>query len=233
MENNENSLIEEPLNPVFINFIIPLKNRGKFIRLLLHNIQAIVTNTNEKHIKVWIGDFGSTDIDLAEFIKEFNFPIEIVLFRGLFRIALALQETADHIKNPDELLYFCDGDSVFPNEICDRIRSNTIKNKQFYVPMVSKQAMNGKVISSEPPHGHGGTGNVGVYVDDFQKSGGWAIGYLRQEGPGSQNPMSRVQWGKHDTHIYHQLFGLGLTPIRPRELDQWIRYHQPHMGWGK
>lgn len=217
-----------------INLIVPLKNRGKHIRLLMQNVQDIVDKTNETNIKVWIGDFHSTDVNLKKLQEKHSFPIQIVLFDGVFRIAGSLQKTAEKVKNPNEILYFCDADSVFPNDIFDRIRKNTVKNESFYCPMCARTAKGGKIIPPFPPNGHGGKGNVGVYVDDFQKSGGWAIGYFSQKGTGSGNPMARRRWGKHDDHIYHLLYvRCGLKCIRPREADQYTRYHQPQMGWGK
>ena len=242
-----------------INFVIPLKNRGKFIKLLLTNIQEIVTATSETNIQVWIGDFGSTDIVLSKYTKKFSYPIKVVLFSGIFRIGMSLQSTAEHIHNPNEIIYFCDADSVFPVDICARIRSGTIKNVQFYVPMVSRQLQaDGPIVSSEVAK-HGGKGNLGVYVEDFVSSGGWGIGFFHQDattaktttttakttttttiakthanGVETGNPLMRKQWGKHDEHIFHLLWiGMGLIPHRPQETDQWIRWHPRQMGWGK
>ena len=220
-----------------VNVVIPLKNRGKFITLLMQNIQRIVNKTGEKNIKVWIGDFHSTDVNLKALAEKHTFPIEIVLFRGVFKIALALQRTAEKVTNPDEILYFCDGDSVFPDDIFNRIRRLTIKNEQFYAPMVARPARGGKIIPPFPPNGHGGKGNVGVYVDDFQKSGGWGVGYFSEDkalGKKSGDPMARVRWGKHDEHIWHLLLRRQkLKAARPRECDQYTRWHQPRIGWGK
>ena len=225
--------LELEYNPdAVINVVIPLKNRGKHIRLLMQNIQDIVDQTNEKHIKVWIGDFHSHDVNLKKLQEHHTFPIHIVLFEGVFKIAGALQGTAEKIKNPNEILYFCDADSVFPTCIFERIRKLTIKNKAFYVPMVGRSTREGKVVL--PTKDHGGKGNVGVYVDDFQKSGGWGIGYFYQDGLGSGNPLARRQWGKHDEHIFHLLkIHCKLQSMRTRESDQYTRWHQPRMGWGK
>jgi hypothetical protein len=237
-------------SPVKINLVIPLKNRGKHMRLLLENIQNIVNNTHEQHIKVWIGDFHSTDINLPKFITQFTYPIELVLFNGVFMIGKSLQVTAEKITNRDEIIYFCDADSSFPDSIFSRIREHTVKNVSFYVPMVSRQSHSGKLIYPFPPNGHGGKGNLGVYVDDFIKSGGWSTGFFYQDATfshnkntpdhinppktGSGNPFSRKEWGKHDEHIFHLLLkGMNLTPIRPREKDQFIRWHPPRQGWGK
>lgn len=217
-----------------VNVIVPLKNRGKHITLLLENIQNIVDRTGEKNMKVWIGDFHSRDVNFDTLKSKHTFPINVVWFDGVFRIGVALQVTADNIENPDELLYFCDADSVFPLDIFDRIRKLTVKNEAFYCPMVAHSTRNGRIIPPFPPNGHGGKGNVGVYVDDFKKSGGWAVGYFSQDGANSGNPLARRQWGKHDEHIFHLLhIRRGLKCIRPRESDQYTRWHQPRMGWGQ
>ena len=217
-----------------IHFVIPLKNRGKHVSHLLTNIQKVVDETKETNIKVWIGDFHSTDIDLVEFVKQFTYSIEIVWFDGIFIIGKALQGTAEKITNPNDIIYFLDADTVVPNTICQRIREFTIKNEQVYIPMVSRQLRNKKIQHPYPPHGHGGKGNVGVYNEDFIKSGGWAIGFHHQNKNKGGDPMRRRQWGMHDDHIWHLLeYGMGLKVWRPREKDQWIRYHRPRLGWGK
>jgi hypothetical protein len=188
---------------------------------------------------------------LPKFITKFTYPIELVLFNGIFVIGKSLQVTAGEITNKDEILYFCDADSGFPDTIFSRIREHTVKNMSFYVPMVTRQSHSGKMIHPFPPNGHGGKGNVGVYVDDFIKSGGWGVGFFYQDAKfsdnnkmnpdsvrppkiGSGNPLGRKQWGKHDEHIFHLLAkGMGLKPIRHRETDQFIRWHPPRQGWGK
>lgn len=218
-----------------INVVIPLKNRGKHLRLLLKNIQEIVNETNENNIKIWIGDFHSSDVDLKRELDNCTFESEIVWFDGVFVIGRCLQVTAENIKNPDEIIYFCDVDSVFPTCIFERIREQTIQGKQFYVPMVSRETRSRKLLYPFPPNDHGGKGNVGVYVSDFVKSGGWRIGYFYQDGKNKGgDPFTRKQWGKHDEHIFHLLkIGCGLISARPKEKDQWIRWHPPRQGWGK
>ena len=201
-----------------INVVIPLKNRGKHIALLLNNIQNIVKQTNEMNVKVWIGDFHSTDINLSEFITQFSYPIEIVLFKGVFRIALALQKTAEKVTNANEIFYFCDADSVFPNCIFERIRKLVKQGESCYIPCVSRQQHNGRLLTAM----YGGTGNVGVYVEDFVKANGW-----------NDWTINRVAYGKHDTHIHRRLVAIGLKVHRPLEKDQWIRSHRKHLGWGR
>lgn len=209
----------------YVNVIVPLWNRGIHIKLLLDNIQQIVDNSHEQHVKVWISDFNSTDIDLKHEITKYTYSIEIVLNNGPFVIGKALQIAAEKITDPNQILYFCDADSVFPNGIFDRIRTHVVKGQTFYAPMVSRETKEHTIIESV---NKGGKGNIGVYVQDFIRSRGWR--YPKHYNCNNLNrfpgPMERTAWGGHDGHIYEVLQGIArLHPVRPAELDQWVRYH--------
>jgi hypothetical protein len=210
---------------VVVNICIPLWNRAEHIKGLLINLQNIINNTQDKNVKVWIADFHSTDIDLNMYIKQFTYPIEIVLHNGPFIIAKGLQNTAE--KMPlNEIVYFTDADAFLPNEIFNRIRTYTIQGKQFYCPMVAYQEQNNTLWLPPAGKDHGGKGHIGVFLSDFKLCNGWKdkqhLTAIPIKGPG---PMERLQWGGHDGHLYNKLRWDQLNVYRPRENDQWVKYH--------
>lgn len=184
--------------------------------------------------RLTLGDFHSDDISLHEYISQFTYPIEIVLFEGEFVIGKALQITAEKITSDDEIIYFCDADAVLPDCIFQRIRKHTIRNKQIYAPIVSKESNqgNGRLVKIIP-RDYKRKGHIGVFRSDFAKCSGWRTGkHLHKPGLES-NPMERTKWGLHDGHIFAVLTEeLGLKAIRPQETDQWLRWHPPKLGWG-
>jgi glycosyltransferase involved in cell wall biosynthesis len=214
-----------------INVIVPLWNRGFHIKPLMANIEDIVNKTNENQLKLWISDFKSTDINLNVEIAKYTYPIEIVLLDPPFIIGKGLQIAAEKIpSDANELIYFCDADSVFPLDIFARIRMSVQKNKTFYAPLVSRENKDGVVENSI---NKGGKGNIGIHVADFVRSRGWRYPKHMNCIPESVGPMERTAWGKHDTHIY-EVFKkvIRLTPVRHVESDQWVRYHPRDTdGW--
>jgi len=214
-----------------VNVIVPLWNRGEHIKLLLTNIRDIVHKTNEKAIKVWISDFHSSDINLPDLVKDYQFPIEIVLIDRPFIIGKALQLAAERVGDVDELLYFCDADIVLPTGIFARLRKLVVPRKTFYVPLVSVETPHGQILENTKLNSKG---CVGVHVKDFVESKGWRYRehYNNRRLKGLPGPMERTSWGGHDRHIFEVLRVVQkLTPIRPIEKDQWIRYHTHKKGW--
>lgn len=208
-----------------VNVVVPLWNRGMHIKPLMENIQQIIDNTHDQYVKLWISDFNSTDIDLKHEITKYTYSIEIVSIDGPFIIGKALQLAAEQIKDPNQIIYFCDADSVFPDVIFKRIRALVVRGVTFYAPMVSRETETGGVIESP---NKGGKGNIGVYVSDFVRSKGWR--YPKHFNCSNLNrfpgPMQRTAWGGHDGHIYEVLKTFAkLRPVRPTELDQWVRHH--------
>lgn len=217
---------------VRINFCIPLWNRAANIRQILPNLQDIALQTNEQNVKVWIADFGSTDINLEEYIKQFTLSIEIVPLEPPFIIAKGLQIAAERMPK-GEIVYFIDADAVMPVGIFDRLRKYVINGKQFYCPMVAFEQPDGKILLPKPGKDHGGKGHIGVFLDDLFRCNGWKdrehLTRIPIPGPG---PMERTKWGGHDGHLYNKLRWDRLNCYRPRENDQWCRHHtRGHNQW--
>lgn len=218
-----------------INFIVPLWNRSEHIKGILQCIQAHVRTLDENNIKVIIADFHSTDIDLKEHIKQYTFPIQIVLLDPPFIIGKGLQVAAEQVTNSDALLYFCDADTIFSKKIFERIRNSIVEGKTFYAPIVSRETKEGNI--SVPVKDNKGKGNIGVHIHDFQKSKGWR--YKRHVRCGglenAPGPMLRTGHGGHDGHIYNVLMLYAhLKPVRKIESDQWVRFHKRCEGeWFK
>lgn len=216
---------------VKINFCVPLWNRARHITELLENIQTIAAEKKETNFKVWIADFKSTDIDLRQHVKKYQFPVEIVLIDPPFIIAKGLQIATEKMPM-DEIVYFVDADAHLPDAIFNRLRVYVIKGKQFYCPMVSYEQQNGKLVL--PPKGkdHGGKGHIGVFTNDFRLCNGWRDNEHYTEipiaGPG---PMDRQKWGGHDGHLYNKLRWDQLNVYRPRESDQYVKFHTRESGW--
>jgi glycosyltransferase involved in cell wall biosynthesis len=214
-----------------INICIPLWNRAHHVTPLLENIQDIITKTNEKNVRVWIADFHSTDIKLEEHIKKYKMEIKIVLLDPPFIIAKGLQIAAETLPK-GEIVYFIDADAHLPQVIFSRLRQFVIKGKQFYCPIVGLQQANKSVWLPAGKKDHGGKGHIGVFVDDFLLCNGWRdkihLTATPVPGPG---PMERVKWGGHDGHLYNKLRWDQLNVYRPKEKDQWVKFHGRSEGW--
>jgi len=216
---------------VRVNMCIPLWNRAQHIREVLQNLQNVVVVTKESNIKVWIADFHSTDIILADLVKTFSYPIEIVLLPPPFIIAKALQTATERMPR-GEIVYFLDADAHVPFEIFERIRMYTVQGKQFYCPMVAYEQPDNSLKLPDVGKDHGGKGHIGVFVDDFMLCNGWKdpehLTLIAIPGPG---PMERLKWGGHDGHLFNKLRWDRLNVYRPRESDQYVKYHARIQGW--
>lgn len=213
-------------NNININICIPLYNRSNHIKSLLKNIDDLIKKTGEPRVTVWIADFESTDISLKEYVMNFPFTIHVLTLGGPFIIGRGLQVLGDQIPM-NEIIYFIDADAVLPETIFTTLRNYVVKGEQFYCPQVGRENRFGKVCLPDFPRDHGGKGHIGVYSDDFKRSGGWQNRiHLARGWETGLGPMEKTKWGGHDTHLYNKLRWLDLTDYRPREYEQYIKYHE-------
>ena len=207
-----------------IHICVPLYNRGEDISHLLNNLQDI-HNKLDKNIvsfQVHIGDFNSTDIDLHQLIKNFNFKVNIYSIEGNFNISIALQKCFDNITQLDDLVFTLDADTVLETEETFYfIVKNVEKNKTFYCPIVSTEdniknfnsTFNGKIYV--PNTDHGGSGAIAIYNEDLKRTNE----YKNSEFLGPRGEL----WGWHDTYLTNKISDSGLKWIRRIETNIWLR----------
>jgi len=205
-----------------INFIVPLWNRAENIKDLLNNVEDIIQQTGDKNIRMIIGDYHSTDINMETYLyqNQFSYPIELVKFDGDFIIGHALQICGEKVTDNNEILFFCDVDAFISDEFFDVIRKHTIKGKQFFCPLVSRQLKDGSLYTWNDANYFkdgkrtGGVGHIMVYVEDWERSGGWKKSKF----------MRKVTRGGHDTYMYKTLLKI-MKCHRHLETKHYTKYH--------
>ena len=64
----------------------------------------------------------------------------IILEKGTaFSRGIGLQEASKHVKNGNEILFFCDVDLVFARDMLNHIRRNTVRGEKVYYPVFFSQ----------------------------------------------------------------------------------------------
>jgi len=214
------------MTKTIINICIPLYNRGNDITKLIHNINDISKIIDKINIilKVHIGDYHSTDVDLYELVKQVQINTNIIQIDGKFNLAKSLQLCSDTVTDPNELIMHIDADTVLENglELFKSICNQVIQGKTFYCPIVSTEGnpsgwprkYNGKVYV--PTRDHFGKGLIVIYNSDYKKSNGF-IGseFMKQRGE---------IWGSHEIVLEKRLKFLNI--IRPITSDIWLRDHK-------
>ena len=119
-----------------------------------------------------------------------------------FSRGVGLQKSAEYVKDPNEIIFFCDVDLVFSIEILMHIRRNTIQNKRVYYPVFFSQ-YDPDVVYSEHTRPqnhfhfeeldgfwrHFSYGMVSLYKSDFMKTSGF--------------DLSLRGWGLEDIHMVY------------------------------
>lgn len=153
--------------------------------------------------------------------------LNIITVKGDFSRGVALNEAthSDHIQTND-IIFFIDVDITFKRISIDRIRLNTKKRKQVYMPIVFSQ-YNPNVWSSQSPAG--GENDFSRYDDNGEVSLSNESGYFRQFGYGicaiykmdilhpkiNGFDSDITGWGLEDVKFLEKIVKLHQTPTTP------------------
>lgn len=220
LENNEPNI-----NRKIINFILPLSGRYETFLRFIKNYEEVCLKTGEKTALV-ILLFRSQDNSsnrTMEYVSnlEMKYPeesIKVIPVNDDFARAMALEIGTAYCKDDEyNILFFIDVDMIFTRQTLERIRLNTVRDKQVYFPIVYSEfdpsvVYNNKNITESPTHylinadtGYWrqfGFGIASLYKKDFKKVGGF--------------DTSIRGWGKEDVDLYDKFiqFASNLTIFR-------------------
>lgn len=137
--------LEIATNPSIV-FVLSLAGRYQTFQRFLRNYETVCLaqpHTNTELLLVLFREEANND--LMPYYHELNqmqnkYPsnrINHITLNGNFSRGIALNEAAHsaHIRD-DQIIFFIDVDIVFTQQSLDRIRMNTIKQKQVYLPIV-------------------------------------------------------------------------------------------------
>ncbi|KAI4477100.1 hypothetical protein M0802_014776 [Mischocyttarus mexicanus] len=223
----------------WINFILPLSGRYEIFQRFLQNYEEVcLKKTNERTklliilYKHKIEDTLNKTMNLIEQLKYKyrDAQIEVILGSGEeFSRANALHEAVNKM-NDNDLLFFIDVDIIFTNLALNRIRLNTLINKQIYFPVVfseydpkivyddNLQMKHDKYVINEIS-GYWrqfGFGIVSLYKIDYNTVGGF--------------DLSIRGWGKEDVLFYDKVVKSKIKIFRAADINLIHVYHDVECG---
>ena len=107
-----------------VYFILPVKNQGKWVHHFINQVSERSLLTGDTNFHVMVVDFDSQDIDLG---KTFNTSLlrsrhTVIKKIGKFYKTLALNEAADRVPSPHDILFLFDLHIDVPADILDSVR---------------------------------------------------------------------------------------------------------------
>ncbi|KAL1139748.1 hypothetical protein AAG570_006725 [Ranatra chinensis] len=210
-----------------INFILPLAGRFESFRRFATVFEDECLRRNEKvtlTVVMFLNDEDKSDHGSMELVRDLQeryryTRISVVPVFDNFARAKALQVGASHVEDPDDLLFFIDVDVIFRSNVLYRIRSQTVRGKQVYFPIVFSE-FDPQIVynkSTSPNHflinnnagfwRQYGFGIASVYKSDLIKVGGFNT--------------SIKGWGKEDVDLFDKFIASAhnLTIFRSVDRD--------------
>lgn len=152
--------------------------------------------------------------------------LKFVLINEPFARGRALQYGLNSTKE-DDLLLFIDVDMVFDNNSLQRIRYNTVKNKQIYFPIVYSM-YNPKLLNKiYPEDSYEVYNNIIDNVNGYWRQFGFGIASLYKsdyKSSGGFN-MTIAGWGFEDVNLYDNIVKSNLTIVRSVDPGLIHAYH--------
>eukprot|EP00818_Percolomonas_sp_WS_P002167 CAMPEP_0117435410 /NCGR_PEP_ID=MMETSP0759-20121206/467_1 /TAXON_ID=63605 /ORGANISM="Percolomonas cosmopolitus, Strain WS" /LENGTH=480 /DNA_ID=CAMNT_0005226957 /DNA_START=390 /DNA_END=1832 /DNA_ORIENTATION=+ len=245
-------LVMEPPTYPRINFVVPLRNRGKRFLNLLDNLKAIqefdkkITGSQFRFPRVVVSNMGSEDIDVKEHLKQSGMEYTHIGFhpKAEWSKVVAMESALNVITDPNDLVFILDVDMQMPLDFMHRIRTHTLAGKRVYYPICysilkSKPASNDDV-SSKPNPWH-----VFHYGGEREHNGATSNGYWRKEGTGMvgayRYDFDKVQgyntdkflnkWGGEDGDLMKRFYSLDYEIVNLPEINYYHIYHEK--TWSK
>ncbi|XP_024085616.1 chondroitin sulfate synthase 1-like [Cimex lectularius] len=213
------------INDKLINFILPLSGRFEVFRRFISNFEDVCLKNNENVALIVVlfpSDKENTVQNVLDSIKslqnKYSYAriVAVPVFDNFSR-ANALSIGASQVSEPRDLLFFIDVDIVFKSECLRRIRTNTVRGKSVYFPIVyseyDPEIVYNKKIS--PSHfnftdvtGYWrqyGFGIGSVYKSDLLKVGGFNTDIKG--------------WGKEDVDLFDKFIATAANTTIFRSVD--------------
>ena len=97
----------------WINFLVPVKNRGENFRRMLSSMRIAVRRSRERFVRMLVVDFDSQDLDMEETLVQSGLEFMLIVIRGnvTFSRGLALQRGFEAVKNRNEIIFTLDADA--------------------------------------------------------------------------------------------------------------------------
>lgn len=136
--------IKKDIRDKVVNFILPLAGRfntfmrfiGVFENICLKNKER-VTITAVLFPSKTEDSYNETIKVMSDLQNKYQYTrITVVAVEDPFARAVALELGAAQVTEPDDLLFFVDVDMIFSTATLNRIRSNTVRGKLAYFPIV-------------------------------------------------------------------------------------------------
>lgn len=127
-----------------INFIVPLSGRFKTFTRFINIFEEVCLN-NREHVTLIVvlfpSDTENTINSTLKLIHELQArhtwtKITVIPVFETFARSFALHVGAGQVSEPDDLLFFIDVDMIFNSNVLRRVRTNTIRGKLAYFPIV-------------------------------------------------------------------------------------------------
>lgn len=171
-----------------IVFVLSLAGRFQTFLRFLENYEHICLMQPNSMTELLVVLFQEKNIDLLPYYNEVEklqrkYPqatLNHLTIQGNFSRGIALNQAthSEHIQM-DDIIFFIDVDIIFERVSLERIRLNTIKRKQVYLPIVFSQynpnGWNERITSTNRYH---------QFVDDDSLNLDYEKGYFRQFGYG-------------------------------------------------
>lgn len=217
---------EPKINNKIINFILPLSGRYETFRRFIKNYEEVCLENDERTALVLLLFRNKLDNSANKTMEymidlQIRYPeskLKVIPVDDEFARAMALEIGAAYCKDDEyNILFFIDVDMIFTRQTLERIRLNTVRDKQVYFPIVYSEfdptvVYNNKTITESPSHylinsdtGYWrqfGFGIVSLFKKELKKVGGF--------------DTSIRGWGKEDVDLYDKFisFSSNITIFR-------------------
>lgn len=164
---------------------------------------------------------SSTMIQIMTYLQN-KYPkngINYLILNGNFSRGLALDRaTRSNFVSDNDILFFIDVDIVFTRATIERVRRNTIKHTQVYLPIIFSEYDPMRRMPQRMPHHELSTTNG--YLGDYQRAH-WEY-------------LSHVSGEPYDDNGYFRQFGFGIVSIfRSDVMHSEINgFNTDIKGWG-
>ncbi|RWS30891.1 chondroitin sulfate synthase 1-like protein [Leptotrombidium deliense] len=210
-----------------VNIVVPLSGKLQPFKRFIQNFVRV--HSEDPFVSLAIVLFPDTSEFQSELretkliikkLMDIGMPLKLAQLGGHFARAAALQRGSSLFES-DELLFFVDVDMHLNSEVLRTVRSNTIKGRQIYYPIVLSQYNPSLVpfppntnISVDTISGYWrqyGFGIVSLYNSDLQAAGGLNVAIQG--------------WGQEDVDLYVRFVHSNISIFRSADKNLIHIYH--------
>lgn len=207
----------------WVNIIVTVKNQGKWVTYLIHNMERILRDTKDRRIRLVIVDFESSDLDIEGALSRSSLSREnwlLITVSGQFVKAGGLQYGVDAIPSDDEIVFACDLHLDIPSHLIESIRKHSIRGRKAFAPLVIRLECGATPNDARGFWETSGYGLIGMYKSDWKAVGGMDVKRFQNK------------WGGEDWNMLDRTIAHGLQVVRLR-IPRLYHYYHSHAGmWG-